>query len=155
MVRQFFELRDEQEKRKYVSVAAQPPLCRMLLVRWLIENGAPLDVATAIEIGTKRSYAQNVEVAWWLSERDRVALVLGGLSKNKYRKLLLWVLEHTAFKDASSRATIGDAVKQRNYGTAEWLSEQVVNPEVRTWCLPAEEESEEGRPSKRRRQKVK
>ncbi|OWZ03455.1 hypothetical protein PHMEG_00024815, partial [Phytophthora megakarya] len=58
----------ESVKRKYVAIAGEQ--INILLMRWLLENGAALDILTAISL-VLENY---VEITWWLSETDRVAL---------------------------------------------------------------------------------
>lgn len=53
MVRQFFEGKDELVKGQYVAVAGEQR--QIPLLRWLVRNGTPLDVPTAIELATKNS----------------------------------------------------------------------------------------------------
>ncbi|KAE8991208.1 hypothetical protein PR003_g21437 [Phytophthora rubi] len=144
MVRQFFQRRSDQEKRKYLVAARR--VCQISLMRWMIENGAPLDVTTAINIcwtgrfyGMKQDYPTYVEVAWWLKESDRVSLVAEGLSyKNHHHMLLLWVLENTFFQHASSRSAIRRAIKTAPTDTIQWLSENLLAPAIRAWCFEDE-----------------
>ncbi|CAH0485614.1 unnamed protein product [Peronospora farinosa] len=100
MARQFFERRSEDEKCQYVAVAAEGD--EIVLMRWLIENGAPLCVhATITLVSDHVNKAKYVEATWWLSESDRVIVIRDALQNND-RKLLMWVLDNTVFKDKNS-----------------------------------------------------
>lgn len=101
----------------------------------MVENGTPLDVSTAIKLGTKRSYDCYVEAAWWLSEMDRVTLVVNGLEQKKYFKLLLWVLENTDFKEDGSRVTIRNTISKAPTVAAQLLFENLTKPDVGKWCF--------------------
>ncbi|OWZ00419.1 hypothetical protein PHMEG_00028389 [Phytophthora megakarya] len=112
--RQFFKDLAESVKRKYVAIAGEQR--NILLMRWLLENGATLDILTAISLALENY----VEITWWLSESDRVALVCQALKK-KWFKVLLWVLENTVFKVYDSCNAIRDAIKDAPRETKKWL----------------------------------
>ncbi|GMF30695.1 unnamed protein product [Phytophthora lilii] len=68
------------------------------LMRWLIEHGPPLDIATATTLMTEYPY---FEVTWKLAEKDRVCMVLELLRNNNDNNLdsIWWILRYTEIKD--------------------------------------------------------
>ncbi|KAE8972990.1 hypothetical protein PF005_g18176 [Phytophthora fragariae] len=140
MARQFFQRRSDLKKHKYVVAARR--VHQISVMRWMLENGAPLDVATAINISLpkgvydtkQKDYTTYFEVTWWLKENDRVALVVEGLSDKNHHKLLLWVLQNTFFQ-LDSRLAIRRAIKSAPRDTIEWLFENLLDPAIRTWCF--------------------
>ncbi|CAH0491538.1 unnamed protein product [Peronospora farinosa] len=138
MARQFFEHRSEQEKCQYVAIAADHN--DIVLMRWLIENGAPLSVHTSISLASDPVFRkQCVEVTWWLSESDRVVVIRNAL-QNNVRKLLLWVLDNTVFKDETSRNAIQSALTRADNVTVHWLCDNLSNDDARSWCFPLHQE---------------
>ncbi|CAI5722746.1 unnamed protein product [Peronospora farinosa] len=138
MARQFFEHRSEQEKCQYVAIAADHN--DIVLMRWLIENGAPLSVHTSISLASDHVFRkQCVEVTWWLSESDRVVVIRNAL-QNNVRKLLLWVLDNTVFKDETSRNAIQSALTRADNVTVHWLCDNLSNDDARSWCFPLHQE---------------
>ncbi|CAI5701226.1 hypothetical protein KXD40_007022 [Peronospora effusa] len=135
MARQFFERRSEDEKCQYVAVAAEGD--EIVLMRWLIENGAPLCVhATITLVSDHVNKAKYVEATWWLSESDRVIVIRDALQNNG-RKLLMWVLDNTVFKNKNSRKDIRSALKMADNVIVHWLSDNLSNDDTRSWCFPS------------------
>ncbi|CAH0491296.1 unnamed protein product [Peronospora farinosa] len=138
MARQFFDRRSEQEKCQYVAIAADHN--NIVLMRWMIENGAPLSVHTAISLASSHVIDRRyVEVTWWLSESDRVVVIRIAL-ENNVRKLLLWVLHNTVFEDVTSRNAIRSALTRADNVTAHWLCDYLSNDDTRSWCFPLHQE---------------
>ncbi|RMX66010.1 hypothetical protein DD238_003165 [Peronospora effusa] len=123
MARQFFDRRSEQEKCQYVAIAADHN--NIVLMRWMIENGAPLSVHTAISLASSHV----------IDRSDRVVVIRIAL-ENNVRKLLLWVLDNTVFEDVTSRNAIRNALERADNVTAHWLCDYLSNDDTRSWCLP-------------------
>ncbi|CAI5709318.1 unnamed protein product [Peronospora effusa] len=138
MARQFFERKSEEDKCQYVADAAE--YGNVVLMRWLIENGAPLSVHTAISFASDPMIRnKGVEVTWWLSESDRVVFTCHSLQNNR-RKMVLWVLDNTVFEDETSRNAIRSALKMADNAIEHWLFDNLSNDDARTWCFPLHEE---------------
>jgi len=56
----FIRRRDESERCNYAAVAAKH--CNVVLLRWLLENGTPIDRSSAIQVATERRGAECFEV---------------------------------------------------------------------------------------------
>jgi len=140
LVQQLMENRDSNVKREYVSAAAKSR--SVVFLRWMLRNGTPIDRSSAIQLATKHSsveymyaYLDYLDVAGYLCERDRVQVVCKAITKDKWRRLLRWMLKNTSFNDESSRATIDNALKQASSSTVKWLRENLTNTEARKWCI--------------------
>ena len=135
LARQFLERRSEQEKCEYVTGAAE---CDdIVMMRWMIESGAPLCVDTAMLLAFSNvEKARHVEVIWFLSESDRVVVIHNAL-RIKNRKVVLWVLDNTVFEDETSRNAIRNAFKMADNDIVHWLSDNLSNDSTRSWCFPS------------------
>jgi hypothetical protein len=122
-------------KSFYVKVAAK--LQNVVLLKRLLARGTPIDISSAIEVGTRHRFGEHVEVAGYLSEGDRVKVVCDATANKKWRKLLLWTLEHTTFSDDRCRTTIGNAIMQAPADIEQWLRENLTEAEIWKWCAPA------------------
>jgi hypothetical protein len=133
LVQQFIRHRDASEQCKYVNVAAKRR--NVVLLRWLLGNGTPIDINAAIEAGTDRHSVAYVDVAGYLSEGDRVELICQAVANEKYHKLLQWALENTSFREESSRTTIRNAIMEASTDTVQWLRENLTETAARAWCV--------------------
>jgi hypothetical protein len=133
LVQQFMGGRDAEEKRNYLDVAAMSS--NVVLLRWLLAKGTPIDKYSAKYLVSERSNVPYFEVVGYLSEGDRVELVCEAAAEKRHR-LLRWTLENILFSDDSSRTTIYNAIKRAPSDTQQWLREHLTNPEARKWCLP-------------------
>jgi hypothetical protein len=115
LVEQFMGNRDTNEKSNYVVVAAN--YFTIVLLRWLLENGPPIDAPLAFKLKTDRLVAFRIEFTGYLSEDDRVQLVRKFV-RDSWRGQLLWILENTKFND-SSRAIITKAIKRAPSDTVQ------------------------------------
>ncbi|OWY93346.1 hypothetical protein PHMEG_00037303 [Phytophthora megakarya] len=110
MVHQFFKRKTMETRRKYILIAAEGRC--IMVIRWLVENGTPLDINSATILVSNGPYA---EIAWWLSEEDRVTLVCEALHEKWYKKwyyVVEWILENTIFKEESSRHAIRSTIDE-------------------------------------------
>jgi hypothetical protein len=123
LAQRFVRYRNASERCKYVQVAAQHR--NIVLLRWMLANGTPIDTSAAIGVGEDRSSFAYVEVAGYLSESDRVQLVCEATRKTKLRKLLQWTLENTNFSGGGSRDAIRKAIREASTDTVQWLRENV------------------------------
>ncbi|KAE9013617.1 hypothetical protein PF005_g9499 [Phytophthora fragariae] len=125
----------------------------MPILRWLAENGPPIDLSTATKLVLEKHH---VEIAWWVSEDNRRHLVLEALHKND-RKVAWWILAHTQFQDESALRSIRDAIRCCPKDTQKWLKKSLSEVEACRWYFamatkrPNEESGETGLPSTRRR----
>ncbi|GMF36270.1 unnamed protein product [Phytophthora lilii] len=107
--------------------------CRNIpLMRWLIERGPPLDLATGTTLVIKYSY---FEITWMLAEEDRVCMVLELLRNNNNRELIWWVLRQTEIKDQDSLRSIRNAVKDAPSNTLIWLQDNLSPVEACNWVF--------------------
>ncbi|POM78160.1 Hypothetical protein PHPALM_4341 [Phytophthora palmivora] len=83
------------------------------LLRWVLDYGPPLNIPLALKFAMNYNY---MEVMLWLSECDRLPIVLWALKtsdkprqkeKEDVQKLLLWILTMTSFNDESTRHILG------------------------------------------------
>jgi len=133
LAQQSIEHRDENERCKYVAIAAKR--WNVVLLRWLLANGTPIDKFSAIQLATEHSFSEYAEVASYLSEGDRVQVVCEAITERKWSKLLQWTLKHTSFIDDNASATVCDAIKHAPNGTVQWLRENLSDAETLEWCV--------------------
>ncbi|KAG2803252.1 hypothetical protein PC116_g23318 [Phytophthora cactorum] len=104
---------------------------KVALLCWLVEHGPPLDFTTAMKLTMEYHH---IEIAWWVSESDRVLLVFEALQKRN-RKLLWWILTRTRFKDVSSRRSIRDAIQRAPNKILQWIQKGLSDFTKCQWCL--------------------
>jgi hypothetical protein len=132
LVQLFMRHRGADEERKYVAVAAHDH--HVVLLRWLLESGTPIETDSVIEVGSYLPGGEYFEIAGYLSESDRAELVCRAVWRGCHT-LSRWMLENTVFNDASSRAIICTAIEQAPSDTVQWLRDNLTNAVARTWCV--------------------
>ncbi|KAG2918327.1 hypothetical protein PC114_g6882 [Phytophthora cactorum] len=101
------------------------------MLRWLVEHGPPLDFGTAMKLTVE--YFHN-EIAWWVSESDRVQIVLEALQKEK-QDVLGWILTRTRFENVSSQQRIRDAIQRAPESIILRIEEDLSDLEECKWCF--------------------
>ncbi|KAG3162560.1 hypothetical protein PI126_g5938 [Phytophthora idaei] len=101
------------------------------MLRWLVEHGPPLNFGTAMKLTVE--YFHN-EIAWWVSESDRVQIVLEALQKEK-QDVLGWVLTCTRFENVSSQQRIRDAIQRAPESIILRIEEDLSDLEECKWCF--------------------
>ncbi|KAF1793967.1 Ankyrin repeat-containing domain [Phytophthora cactorum] len=108
------------------------------MLRWLVEHGPPLNFGTAMKLTVE--YFHN-EIAWWVSESDRVQIVLEALQKEK-QDVLGWILTRTRFENVSSQQRIRDAIQRAPESIILRIEEDLSDLEECKWCfLPTNKEA--------------
>ncbi|OWY94379.1 LOW QUALITY PROTEIN: hypothetical protein PHMEG_00035912 [Phytophthora megakarya] len=95
------------------------------LLRYLTEYGPPLDLRIAKEFW---------RILWWISETDRVQVVLEALKKDD-RQVLLWIFTRTRFEDELSRQIICDGIQHAPTKTLLRIQEKTTDFDACSWCL--------------------
>ncbi|KAG6956520.1 hypothetical protein JG688_00011383 [Phytophthora aleatoria] len=101
------------------------------VLRFLVEHGPPLDFRT---VGKLIMENRHIEIAWWVTESDRVQIVLEALKKED-KKLIWWILARTRFEDASSQCSIRDAIQCGPNNVSQWIQEDLSGFEECKWCF--------------------
>lgn len=102
------------------------------VLRFLVEHGPPLDLATAKDLVLEN---RNIEIAWWVPENVRKLLVLDAL-QDEDGEVLWWILAHTKFQDEGVQNSIRDAIQCASKDTKQWLQANLRNVEACCWCFP-------------------
>ncbi|EGZ13860.1 hypothetical protein PHYSODRAFT_303248 [Phytophthora sojae] len=103
----------------------------MSLLRWLLDNGATIDLSTATKVTMNPDY---MEVMWWDSESVRVQLVLEAI-RNESHSLVWWLLMRTRFEEKLSQSAISGAVDEAHASMKAWVLEHIED-DVCRWCFP-------------------
>ncbi|ETM34471.1 hypothetical protein L914_18434 [Phytophthora nicotianae] len=104
------------------------------MMRWLVEHGPPLNFETAMKLTME--YRQ-VEIALWVSETDRVQIVIEALQDKSIQNEVAWILTRTRFEDPSSKRRICDAIQHAPESTALWFEDHLSDFEECKWIFPS------------------
>ncbi|OWY99972.1 LOW QUALITY PROTEIN: hypothetical protein PHMEG_00028937 [Phytophthora megakarya] len=113
-----------------IDLAELAPLKKDVpLLRWMVEHGPPLSLPVATKLIVE---FRHVELSWWVSESDRVQIVLVALQQED-RELVWWILTHTKFECENSRRIIRDGVEHIPHEMHVWFQESFSDLMVSSW----------------------
>ncbi|EGZ13844.1 hypothetical protein PHYSODRAFT_303235 [Phytophthora sojae] len=91
------------------------------VLRWVVENGPPLDLPTATALVLEY---RHIEIAWWASEDIRKHLVLKALETDD-RRVVWWNLARTHFQDEGTQQSIREAIQCCQGYTKQWFEKNM------------------------------